>query len=88
MAGQSTAGPDAVPVERVRNDVRVRSLAVMHVEHVTPAMMRMTFSGEDLADFNNRGSTITSNCCCRSLRDRSNGATTRPGGSIRSLAPW
>ena len=45
---KSVVGPR---MERVRHELKVRSLRVESVSRVTPAMMRITFSGEDLADF-------------------------------------
>ncbi|WP_208449945.1 siderophore-interacting protein [Burkholderia sp. BCC0419] len=43
-----TVGPR---VERVWHDVRLRSVKVIDVEHVTPAMVRVTFAGDELHDF-------------------------------------
>ena len=37
--------------ERVRHELKIRSVRVESVLHLTPAMRRITFSGEDLADF-------------------------------------
>ena len=38
-------------IERVRHELRRRSLVVSGIERVTPGMLRITLSGEDLADF-------------------------------------
>lgn len=38
-------------IERVRHDLKRRSLVVADVERITPGMLRITLSGEDLADF-------------------------------------
>jgi NADPH-dependent ferric siderophore reductase len=46
------AGPR---IERVRREIRRRTLAVEHIERVTPAMLRITFTGEELADFESLG---------------------------------
>lgn len=45
----------AASVERFHCDVRLRWLSVAEVQHVTPAMLRVTFSGDDVADFGRRG---------------------------------
>ena len=37
--------------ERIRHDPRGRSLAVRHVERLSPGMLRIILHGEDLADF-------------------------------------
>jgi NADPH-dependent ferric siderophore reductase len=43
---------DKAPViERVRHELKRRSLTVTATEHVTPQMLRITLTGEDLADF-------------------------------------
>lgn len=42
-------------IERVRYDVRTRRLKVARIEQVTPAMLRITLTGDDLADFESRG---------------------------------
>ena len=44
----SVSGPR---VERVRHDLKRRSLQVESVTRLTPGMLRIAFSGEDLADF-------------------------------------
>ena len=41
-------GPRA---ERVRHEAKVRTVQVSGVERLTPGTMRITFAGEDLADF-------------------------------------
>lgn len=38
-------------IERVRHDLKRRSLVVIDAERITPGMLRITLSGEDLADF-------------------------------------
>jgi NADPH-dependent ferric siderophore reductase len=38
-------------ITRMRHELRRRSLTVAAVEHLTPAMLRITLSGDDLADF-------------------------------------
>ncbi|MGN7733906.1 siderophore-interacting protein [Ensifer sp. R-19] len=38
-------------IERVRHELRRRSLVVSGIERITPGMLRITLSGEDLADF-------------------------------------
>lgn len=38
-------------IERVRHELKRRSLVVSGIERVTPGMLRITLSGEDLADF-------------------------------------
>lgn len=38
-------------VERIRHPLRIRLLAVSRVERLTPAMVRVTLAGEDLAGF-------------------------------------
>lgn len=52
VAQDPTAGPR---IERVRREIRRRTLSVERVERVTPAMVRITFSGEELADFESLG---------------------------------
>ncbi|MGG6892989.1 MULTISPECIES: siderophore-interacting protein [Rhizobium] len=41
----------APKIERVRHELKRRSLTVASVVNVTPGMLRIEFSGEDLADF-------------------------------------
>lgn len=41
----------APKIERVRHDLKRRSLVVTDVERITPGMLRMTLAGEGLADF-------------------------------------
>jgi NADPH-dependent ferric siderophore reductase len=43
-----TAGPR---IERVRHELKRRSLQIESVVRLTPKMLRITFSGEDLSDF-------------------------------------
>ncbi len=38
-------------IERVRHELKRRSLVVTEAERITPGMLRITLSGEDLADF-------------------------------------
>ncbi|MGE6783560.1 siderophore-interacting protein [Ensifer adhaerens] len=38
-------------IERVRHELKRRSLVVSGIERVTPGMLRITLTGEDLADF-------------------------------------
>ncbi|CAN7357614.1 MULTISPECIES: siderophore-interacting protein [Ensifer] len=38
-------------IERVRHDLKRRTLTVTDVERITPGMLRITLSGDDLADF-------------------------------------
>ena len=54
VAGQDTTIASAAPIKRVRYDVRARRLTVVHVEPVTPAMLRITFGGDDLIDSDSR----------------------------------
>lgn len=42
-------------IDRIRHDVRRRSLRVESAERVTPGMLRLMLSGEDLADFRSAG---------------------------------
>jgi NADPH-dependent ferric siderophore reductase len=42
-------------ITRVRQEPKIRSLVVDHVEQVTPKMLRITLTGADLADFNSPG---------------------------------
>ncbi|MBB1249338.1 siderophore-interacting protein [Rhizobium sp. G21] len=46
-----TIYPDAPKAERMRHNLKRRSLAVSTVERVTPNMLRITLTGPDLADF-------------------------------------
>jgi NADPH-dependent ferric siderophore reductase len=43
-------------IERVRHQPKVRSLQVENIARLTPGMLRITFSGEDLSDFVSLGS--------------------------------
>ena len=42
-------------IERVRHDLKRRSLVVTSVDAITPAMLRVTLTGDDLADFTSLG---------------------------------
>uniref|UniRef100_UPI0034DACD9C siderophore-interacting protein n=1 Tax=Burkholderia gladioli TaxID=28095 RepID=UPI0034DACD9C len=44
-------GAQAPRIERIRHDVKIRTLRVTQVERLTPHMARVTFTGEELADF-------------------------------------
>lgn len=46
-----TISPEAPKAERVRHDLKRRSLTVSTIERVTPNMLRITLTGSDLADF-------------------------------------
>lgn len=46
---------DGPTIERVRQEPRLRALRVESVAHLTPGMLRVTLSGEDLADFRSFG---------------------------------
>jgi len=49
---QSTDHPFATPsIERVRHELRRRSLTIESVTDITPGMRRIVLKGEDLADF-------------------------------------
>jgi NADPH-dependent ferric siderophore reductase len=39
------------PMERWRHEIRRRRLTVSSIQHVTPNMLRLTLTGDDLADF-------------------------------------
>ncbi|WP_457583649.1 siderophore-interacting protein [Ensifer canadensis] len=43
--------PNTPRIERVRHDLKRRALTVTEVERITPGMLRITLSGDDLADF-------------------------------------
>jgi NADPH-dependent ferric siderophore reductase len=49
---QRDRGPE---VERVRHIPKIRSLQVDSVQRLSPGMLRITFSGDDLADFRSLG---------------------------------
>ena len=51
----STAPTQDPRLDKVRHEPKVRSLHVERVKHVTPAMLRVTFSGDDLSDFPSLG---------------------------------
>jgi len=46
-----STSPAAPHIERVRHELKRRSLTVSAVEYVTPQMLRITLVGDDLADF-------------------------------------
>jgi NADPH-dependent ferric siderophore reductase len=44
--------PSSTPkIERVRHEIKRRTLTVSRAENITPAMLRLTFTGNDLSDF-------------------------------------
>jgi NADPH-dependent ferric siderophore reductase len=43
--------PVAPQIQRIRHELKLRSLQVESVDRLTPGMLRITFSGEDLAGF-------------------------------------
>ncbi len=47
----SATWPSGSPVHRVRHTLRRRTLVAAETTRITPAMIRVTFTGEDLADF-------------------------------------
>jgi NADPH-dependent ferric siderophore reductase len=53
MDNPQTSNPNSsVPkIERVRHELKRRSLTVSNIENVTPGMLRIELAGEDLADF-------------------------------------
>ena len=46
---------DEPPIERVRQEPKLRALTVERVENVTPGMLRLTLAGDALADFSSLG---------------------------------
>lgn len=46
-----STSPAAPQIERVRHELKRRSLTVSATEYVTPQMLRITLTGDDLADF-------------------------------------
>jgi NADPH-dependent ferric siderophore reductase len=42
-------------IERIRHEPKLRSLQVESIVRLTPGMLRLTFSGEDLSDFTSLG---------------------------------
>lgn len=48
FSDRQVAGPR---VERVRHEAKARVVQVSHVERLSPGMLRITFIGEELADF-------------------------------------
>jgi len=53
MDSPQTSSPtvSAPKIERVRHELKRRSLTVTEVEKITPGMLRIQLAGEDLADF-------------------------------------
>lgn len=53
MDNPQTSNPNSsVPkIERVRHELKRRSLTVSNIEKITPGMLRIELAGEDLADF-------------------------------------
>lgn len=53
MDNPQTSNPNgsAPKIERVRHELKRRSLTVSNIEKLTPGMLRIEFSGEDLVDF-------------------------------------
>lgn len=51
MDNTSLQTPPAPGIERVRHELKRRSLTVSHVEDVTPNMKRIMLTGDNLADF-------------------------------------
>ncbi|NLS19324.1 siderophore-interacting protein [Rhizobium sp. P40RR-XXII] len=47
----SNPNVSALRIERVRHELKRRSLTVTAVDRITPGMLRMQLSGDDLADF-------------------------------------
>lgn len=47
----SNSNGSAPKIERVRHELKRRSLTVSKIEKITPAMLRIELAGEDLADF-------------------------------------
>ena len=43
--------PDSPSIDRIRHEVKLRTTEVRSVERVTPGMLRITVSGEELANF-------------------------------------
>ncbi len=52
---QDVSIPAAPEISRIRYELKRRSLTVATTERLTPHMIRITFSGEDLADFQSLG---------------------------------
>ena len=49
---KTTSSPQAAPiVERVRHELKRRTLTIARTERLSPAMLRLHLTGEDLADF-------------------------------------
>lgn len=56
MTDSASPAPEAPVIERVRYEVvKRRALTVKSAERITPAMLRLTLAGEELADFSSRG---------------------------------
>jgi NADPH-dependent ferric siderophore reductase len=47
----STSSENTPRIERIRHELKRRDLTVETVERITPQMLRITLTGEDLADF-------------------------------------
>ncbi len=46
---------DTAPFEVVSREAKVRRLVVRRAERITPRMVRVTFVGDDLADYETQG---------------------------------
>ena len=53
MDNPQTSNPNSLApkIERVRHELKRRSLTVSNIEKITPGMLRIELAGEDLADF-------------------------------------
>ena len=51
MTTQTLSDGPLPSIERIRHEIRLRSLTVSAVERLTPHMLRITLSGGDLSDF-------------------------------------
>ncbi|WP_237153530.1 siderophore-interacting protein [Oryzibacter oryziterrae] len=51
MNTQNTRNTGSGLVTRIRHDVKIRDLEVLRVDRLTPHYVRITFGGDDLADF-------------------------------------
>jgi NADPH-dependent ferric siderophore reductase len=54
-SGNPSIPSATIEAQRLRYPIRVRTLVITAIEALTPQMRRLTFSGEDLADFESRG---------------------------------
>jgi NADPH-dependent ferric siderophore reductase len=52
-------------VTRVRQEAKIRSLVVAHVDQVTPKMLRITLTGSDLDDFHSPSRLLKNGCLRR-----------------------